>query len=111
MKDLNIADVILGIRIISNENGLILNPSNYIEKVLKRFKQFDCKPMTTLFDASMNLYPNIGRAVDQLEYTRVIGCLMYAMTCTRPDISYGVGKMSRYTSNPVNSLDCCTQDS
>ena len=25
---------------------------------------------------------------------------MYAMTCTRPDIAFAVGKLSRYTSNP-----------
>ncbi|GJS09344.1 zinc finger, CCHC-type containing protein [Tanacetum coccineum] len=34
------------------------------------------------------------------KYSRVIGCLMYAMTCTRPDIAFVVGKRSRYTSNP-----------
>ena len=28
---------------------------------------------------------------------------MYAMTCTRPDIAYAVGVMSRYTSNPSKS--------
>ncbi|GKB72644.1 zinc finger, CCHC-type containing protein [Tanacetum coccineum] len=32
--------------------------------------------------------------VSQLEYSRVIGCLMYAMTCTRPDIAFVVGKLS-----------------
>ncbi|GJW13918.1 zinc finger, CCHC-type containing protein [Tanacetum coccineum] len=41
----------------------------------------------------------LGLAVSQLEYSRVIGCLMYAMTCTRPDIAFVVGKLSRYTSN------------
>jgi hypothetical protein len=56
--------------------------------------------ITTPFDASMKLYPNISRPVDQLEYARVIDCLMYTMTCTRPDIAYVVGKISRYTSNP-----------
>jgi len=25
---------------------------------------------------------------------------MYAITCTRPDISYVLGRLSRYTSNP-----------
>jgi hypothetical protein len=100
MKDLGIADVILGIRIVRNENELVLNQSHYIEKVLKRFNQFDCKPVCTPFDASMKLYHNIGRAVNQLEYARVIGCLMYAMTCTTPDIAYAMGKMSRYISNP-----------
>ena len=57
------------------------------------------KPVTATFDASMKLYPNTGRAVDQLKYARVIGCLMYAMTCIRPDIAYAMGKMSKYTSN------------
>nr|GEU54511.1 zinc finger, CCHC-type [Tanacetum cinerariifolium] len=38
--------------------------------------------------------------VSQLEYSWVIGCLMYAMTCTRPDIAFDVGKLSRDTINP-----------
>ncbi|GKB85933.1 zinc finger, CCHC-type containing protein, partial [Tanacetum coccineum] len=37
---------------------------------------------------------------DQLEYSRAIGCLMYALTSTRPDIAYAVGRLSRFTSNP-----------
>ena len=36
----------------------------------------------------------------QLEYSRVIGSLMYVMTCTRPDIANAVGRLSRFTSNP-----------
>ncbi|GJT12261.1 reverse transcriptase domain-containing protein [Tanacetum coccineum] len=46
------------------------------------------------------LKPNTGKPVDQLEYSRAIGCLMYAMTSTRPDIAYAVGRLSRFTSNP-----------
>ncbi|GKE99556.1 hypothetical protein Tco_0022907 [Tanacetum coccineum] len=51
-------------------------------------------------DTSEKLMPNNGQAVFQLEYSRVIGCLMYAMTYTRPDIAFAVGKLSRHTSNP-----------
>ncbi|GJW44236.1 hypothetical protein Tco_0073035 [Tanacetum coccineum] len=43
------------------------------------------------------LMPNDGQAVSQLEYSKVIGCLMYAMTCTRPDIAFVVGKLSSNT--------------
>ncbi|GKC96042.1 zinc finger, CCHC-type containing protein [Tanacetum coccineum] len=76
MKDMGEADVIFGIR------------TKHEEKV------------STPLDLAIKLMPNTGRAVDQLEYSRVIGCLMYAMTSTRPDIAYAVGKLSWYTSNP-----------
>ncbi|GJW71955.1 zinc finger, CCHC-type containing protein [Tanacetum coccineum] len=33
------------------------------------------------------------KVVSQLKYSRVIGCLMYAMTCTRPNIAFVVGKL------------------
>ncbi|GKF02942.1 hypothetical protein Tco_0029865 [Tanacetum coccineum] len=52
-------------------------------------------------DTSEKLMPNNGQDVSQLEYSRVISCLMYAINCTRPDIAFVVGKLSRYTSNPV----------
>ncbi|GJU91903.1 hypothetical protein Tco_1304326 [Tanacetum coccineum] len=51
-------------------------------------------------DTSETLMPNNGQVVSQLEYSTVIGCLMYAMTCTGPDIAFDVGKLSRYTINP-----------
>ncbi|GKE19471.1 hypothetical protein Tco_1427048 [Tanacetum coccineum] len=49
-------------------------------------------------DTNEKLKPNNGKVVSQLEYSRVIGCLLYAMTCTRPDIAFVVGKLSRYPS-------------
>ncbi|GJT11365.1 zinc finger, CCHC-type containing protein [Tanacetum coccineum] len=100
MKDMGEADVILGIRIKHESNGIAIYQSHYIEKVLKKFNYFDCTPVSTPMDTSEKLMPNNGQAVSQLEYSRVISCLIYAMTCTRPDIAFFVGKLSMYTSNP-----------
>ncbi|KAL9293819.1 putative RNA-directed DNA polymerase [Arabidopsis thaliana] len=100
MNDMGETDVILGIRIKRENKGLSLTQSHYIEKVIKRFNYENCSPVSTPMDASVKLMPNTGQAVSQLEYSRVIGCLMYAMTSTRPDIAYAVGRLSRYTSNP-----------
>ncbi|GJT48709.1 zinc finger, CCHC-type containing protein [Tanacetum coccineum] len=97
MKDMGEADVILGIRIKHESNRIAISQSHYIEKVLKRFNYFDCTPVSTSMDTSEKLMPNNGQAVSQLEYSRVIGCLMYAMTCTRPDIDFAVDKLSRLT--------------
>jgi hypothetical protein len=36
----------------------------------------------------------------QIPYASAVGSLMYAMLCTRPDICFAVGMVSRYQSNP-----------
>nr|GEX90163.1 hypothetical protein [Tanacetum cinerariifolium] len=96
IKDKGEADVILGIRIKRKSIAITNSHSYYIEKTLKKFSYFDCTPMNTPMDTCEKLIPNNGQAVSQLEYSTVIDCLTYAMTCTRPDIAFAVGKPSRY---------------
>ncbi|GKD82963.1 zinc finger, CCHC-type containing protein [Tanacetum coccineum] len=93
MKDMGEADVILGIRIKDESKGIAISQSHYIEKALKKFNYFDCTPVSTHMDTSEKLMPNNGQAVSQLEYSRMIDCLMYAMTYTRPDIAFAVSKL------------------
>ncbi|GKC33800.1 zinc finger, CCHC-type containing protein [Tanacetum coccineum] len=101
MKDMGEADVILGIRIKHESNGIAISQSHYIKKALKKFNYFDCTSFSTPMDTSEKLMPNNGQAAPNQEVgIPLIGCLMYAMTCTRPDIAFVVGKLSRYTSNP-----------
>ncbi len=40
----------------------------------------------------------------KVPYASAIGSLMYAMVCTRPDIAHAVGVVSRFASNPGNSI-------
>ncbi|GJU33263.1 zinc finger, CCHC-type containing protein [Tanacetum coccineum] len=54
----------------------------------------DLPPVSTPMDTSVKLMLNNGQAVSQLEYSRVIGCLMYVMTFISPDIAFAVGKLS-----------------
>ncbi|GJV32583.1 zinc finger, CCHC-type containing protein [Tanacetum coccineum] len=94
MKDMGEADVILGIRIKCGDKGITITQSHYIEKIIKKYKCDDCCPVSTHLDATIKLMPNTCRAVDQFEYSRAIGCLMYAMTSTRSYIAYAVGAIS-----------------
>ncbi|GKE84716.1 zinc finger, CCHC-type containing protein, partial [Tanacetum coccineum] len=82
IKDMGEADVILGIRIKHKSNGIAISQSHYIEKVLKKFNYSDCTLVSTPLDTCEKLMPNKVLAVSQLEYSRVIDCLMYAITCT-----------------------------
>ncbi|GJV15188.1 zinc finger, CCHC-type containing protein [Tanacetum coccineum] len=99
-KYLEKAEVILGIRIKRGNNGISISQSHYIEKILTKFNFANCSPVYTPVDPTVKFRPNKGTPVSQLEYSRAIGCLMYAMISTRPDIAFAVGKLSRYTSNP-----------
>nr|GFC83341.1 zinc finger, CCHC-type [Tanacetum cinerariifolium] len=100
MKDMEEADVILGIKIKRENKRIVITQSHYIEKILKKFNREDCSRVSTHMDPVEKLKLNTGKPVDQLEYSRAIGCLMYTMTSTRPYIAYVVGRLSRFTSNP-----------
>src|SRR3954467_11397913 len=101
MKDLGVADVILNIKLLrNNECGITLVQSHYVEKILSLFGYADCKPSATPYDPSVRIQKFDGTAVDQLRYSQVIGPLMYLACATRPDISYVECKLSRFVSNP-----------
>ena len=102
MKDLGEASVILGIKITKSELGISLDQSHYVEKILKKYKYFGCKPACTPYDPSVKLFKNTGESVRQSEYASIIGSLRYATDCTRPDIAYVVGLLCRFTSRPSN---------
>ena len=100
MKDMGLADVILGIQIKRSPDGFILTQSHYVDKILGKFSKNDSGIARTPMDTSQHLSKNKGESIDQVEYARVIGSLMYLMSCTRPDIAFTVSSLSRFTSNP-----------
>ena len=100
MKDMGLADVILGVKISRTSEGLALSQPHYVDKILERFSKDDNQIAKTPVDMTLHLSKNKGVGVSQLEYSRIIGSLMYLMSCTRPDIAYSISKLSRFTSNP-----------
>ena len=102
MKDLGETNFILGMKITKTCDGIYLKQSYYIEKILKKYNYHDCKHVVTPFDSSVHLFPinNDNDIVNQKEYASIIGSLRYATDCTRLDIAYAVGVLSRFTSKP-----------
>lgn len=67
----------------------------------------DCKPVASPGDTSQKLTKNLGPTSAQereemasVPYREAIGSLMFAMTCSRPDIAFEVGKVSQFAENP-----------
>ena len=85
MKDMGLADVILGIKIIRTDEGITLSQTHYAEKILDRFKHYSNGTAKTPVDPQLHLTKNSGEPVQQVEYARVIDSLMYLTNSTRPD--------------------------
>ena len=109
MKDLGDASFVLGIQIHRDHSRGILGLSqkSYIEKILKMYDMHDCKPgdppvaKGDKFSLSQCLKNNYEiQEMQKIPYASAIRSLMYAQVCTRPDITYIVGMLGRYLSNP-----------
>jgi hypothetical protein len=98
MKDLGVADVILNIKLLKDDDGgITLLQSHYLENILSPFGYSNCKSSPTPYDPSMLVRKNQGDlkdAKDQLRYSLIIGSLMYLASATRPNISFAVSKLS-----------------
>ncbi|KAG8498489.1 hypothetical protein CXB51_004896 [Gossypium anomalum] len=109
MKDLGEATYILGVKIYRDRSRRLLGLSQgtYIDKVLKRFNIEESKrgflPMRHGISLSKEMCPSTPQErerMSKIPYASAIGSLMYAMLCTRPDVSYALSMMSRYQVDP-----------
>jgi len=103
MKDLCLVDVILGIKLINKDDGMVLTQSHYVEKLLKKFNYFDVKPVSTPSDSSIRLKKNLSKEISSHKYSQIIGYLLHLTNFSRPHIAYIVGRLGRYTNNPDHS--------
>nr|GEX02641.1 zinc finger, CCHC-type [Tanacetum cinerariifolium] len=80
--------------------GFVMPGHESKEFLSSKFDMKDLRETEVILDPTVKFRHNKGTPMSQLEYSRAIGCLMYAMISTRPNIAFAVGKLSRYTSNP-----------
>ncbi|KAJ9566473.1 hypothetical protein OSB04_002439 [Centaurea solstitialis] len=90
--------------IIDSDDKMIRSTKDLLKlkfdmKILEKFNQGNASIARTPIDTSQHVLRNRGDSVAQVEYSRIIGSLMYLMSCTRPDLAYAVSRKSRYTSN------------
>ena len=72
MKDMGLADVILGIKITRTSEGLVLDQTHYVDNILEKFDKDGSGISRTPVDMTLHLSKNKGESVSQLEYSRVI---------------------------------------
>jgi transposase InsO family protein len=77
-----------------------LSQGPYIERVLNKFKMSPCHPRGVPADPHSRLSKALELSEQEFPYREAIGSLIFAVSCTRPDIAYAVNQASQHWSNP-----------
>ncbi|CAI7847410.1 unnamed protein product [Closterium sp. NIES-53] len=80
---------------------ITLTESDLVHQDLQRFGfQFSSRKPTPLStDHSLSALPSDESVEPSGPYPELVGCLMYLMTCTRPDLAYPLSLLARYVAS------------
>lgn len=106
IKDKGNLKYFLGLEInYDRESGILkLSQGKYIKGILKRFNFENCKPTATPIDPKLKLNSLESQDQQSRPVKPLIGCLMYLMLGSRPDISFSVNYFSRLQDKNVNGV-------
>ncbi|CAI7789820.1 unnamed protein product [Closterium sp. NIES-53] len=90
----------LGLRITRDRarRTITLTQSHMVQQVLQRFGVTYSSPQSTPLPTghSLSALPSDESVEPSGPYPELVGCLMYLMTCTRPDLAYPLSILARY---------------
>ncbi|CAI5943286.1 unnamed protein product [Closterium sp. NIES-64] len=77
---------------------ITLTQSHMVQQVLQRFCIRYSSPQATPLPTrhSLSALPSDESVESSGPYAELVGCLMYLMTCTRPDLAYPLSILARY---------------
>ncbi|CAI7916792.1 unnamed protein product [Closterium sp. NIES-54] len=92
--------VYLGLQITRDraQRTITLTQSHMVQQVLQRFDFTYSSPQATPLSTrhSLSALPSDEFVEPSGPYPELVGCLMYLMTCTRPDLAYPLSILARY---------------
>ncbi|CAI7816815.1 unnamed protein product [Closterium sp. NIES-54] len=80
------------------QRTITLTQSHMVHQVLQRFNFTYSSPQATPLSTrhSLSALPSDESVEPSGPYPELVGCLMYLMTCTRPDLAYPLSILARY---------------
>lgn len=104
MVDLQEVKLFLGIRIERNGDSISMDQNFYLRAVLRKFNMTECKAVDTPLQTKLNYDALSSDSNCKAPCRNLIGCLMYVMLCTRPDLCTAINILSRYQSKNNEEL-------
>ncbi|CAI7850276.1 unnamed protein product [Closterium sp. NIES-54] len=90
----------LGLQITRDraQRTITLTQSHMVQQVLQRFDFTYSSPQATPLSTrhSLSALPSDESVESSGPYAELVGCVMYLMTCTRPDLAYPLSILARY---------------
>jgi hypothetical protein len=110
-EDLGEASFLLGIDIRRDRAArtISIGQASYVASILERHGMSDCTPVNTPMQhdhkAALVKPPADHKATDNdiRDYQAIVGGVMFAMICTRPDIAFAANTLAQFASNPAPS--------
>nr|GEV80828.1 retrovirus-related Pol polyprotein from transposon TNT 1-94 [Tanacetum cinerariifolium] len=101
MTDIGLMSYYLGIKVKQTDEGIFICQERYANEILNRFGMDKCNPVGTPIEHKVNPSKHDGgKVVDSTLFKCLVGSLRYS-TCTRPDILYVAGLISRFMKEPM----------
>lgn len=91
-----------------DDNQMFVNQAHYVQSLVEEYGLEDAKETGTPMQANVKLVKSTKEEAKEfkkknLDYRSAIGSLNYLSQCTRPDITYAVGKLSQHLENPSDT--------
>ncbi|TYJ97307.1 Retrovirus-related Pol polyprotein from transposon TNT 1-94 [Cucumis melo var. makuwa] len=103
MTDIGLMSYYLGIEVKQSEEGIFISQERYTRDILEKFNMMNSKPVATPIETGTKLSKHEeGDDVDPSYFKSLVGSLRY-LTCTRPDILFSVGLVSRFMESPTTT--------
>ena len=103
MTDIGLMSYYLGIEVKQSEEGIFISQERYTREILEKFNMMNSKPVATPIETGTKLSKHEeGDDVDPSYFKSLVGSLRY-LTCTRPDILFSVGLVSRFMESPTTT--------
>ena len=94
-----------------SSKSITVNQRGYITRILERFGLSEANPVSSPLEPTLKLTGSSDCSEERFTgpYREAIGCLNYLSTISRPDITFAVNSLARFSNSPTKTHWSCVK--